>query len=93
MRFEVIDHRKNANPLGRAFYAEGEVELSYQDGGNTLKVFLRDAPEVIELTPIDPSVMEALRAKQDAAMAELAALDQELGLYDTNEYNPLVRRN
>lgn len=62
MRFEVIDHRKSANPLGCAFYAEGEVELSYQDGGNTLKVFLRDAPEGIELTPIDPSILNGVKS-------------------------------
>jgi hypothetical protein len=42
MRFEVIDHRKTADPIGRILYAEGEVELSYQDGGKTLKVFITD---------------------------------------------------
>ncbi len=61
MRLEVIDHRKTANPIGRAFYAEGEVELSYQDNGNTLKVFLRDTPDGIELTPIDPKILDEVR--------------------------------
>jgi len=44
MRFEVIDHR-SANPIGRILYAEGKVELSYQDGGKTLKVFITDSPK------------------------------------------------
>lgn len=40
-RFEVIDHRKDGN--GRIFAAwDASVELSYQDGGRTLKVFVVD---------------------------------------------------
>lgn len=41
-RFEVIDHR-HGQPLGRFFVAyRCKVELVYQDGGRTLKVFLTD---------------------------------------------------
>ncbi len=45
-RFEVIDHTKNG--LGRLVVVTGDdvaVELSYQDDGRTLKVFLRDRKE------------------------------------------------
>ena len=42
-RFEVIDHRKDAPEQGRCFVATGvAVELSYQDGGRTLKIFVDD---------------------------------------------------
>lgn len=43
-RFEVIDHRTGGE--GRIFtsYA-AKVELSYQDNGKTLKVFLSDVPK------------------------------------------------
>jgi hypothetical protein len=42
-RFEVIDHRKDAPTVGRAFVAwPATIELSYQDTGRTLKVFVTD---------------------------------------------------
>jgi hypothetical protein len=44
-RFEVIDHRMESVTTGRvrAFVAHGAmVELSFQDQGRTLKVFLSD---------------------------------------------------
>jgi hypothetical protein len=46
-RFEVINHADNDKPIGRilTMYKEmgdfQEIELSYQDGGRTIKVFLR----------------------------------------------------
>jgi hypothetical protein len=46
-RFEVINHADNDSPIGRilTMYKEmgdfKEIELSYQDGGRTLKIFLR----------------------------------------------------
>ena len=46
-RFEVINHADNDKPIGRilTMYKEmgdfNEIELSYQDGGRTLKIFLR----------------------------------------------------
>ena len=46
-RFEVINHAGNDRPIGRllTMYKEmgdfQEIELSYQDGGRTLKIFLR----------------------------------------------------
>lgn len=46
-RFEVINHADNDSPIGRllTMYKEmgdfQEIELSYQDGGRTLKIFLR----------------------------------------------------
>lgn len=42
-RFEVIDHTPNGK--GRALYHSGKVELSFQDSGKTLKVFLTDKDE------------------------------------------------
>jgi hypothetical protein len=45
-RLEVINHAKNDKPTGRilTLYQELEdfksIELSYQDGGKTLKIFL-----------------------------------------------------
>ena len=45
-RFELIDHRHDVPYFGRAFVAYNcSVELSYQDGGRTLKVFVTDKPE------------------------------------------------
>lgn len=42
-RFEVIDGRADAPEPGRALVAYGvQVELSWQDSGQTLKVFLSD---------------------------------------------------
>lgn len=46
-RFEVINHADNDKSIGRllTMYKEmgdfQEIELSYQDGGRTIKVFLR----------------------------------------------------
>ncbi len=43
-RFEVIDHRSTGTPVGRAFVAWNcGIELSYQDGGRTLKAFVSDS--------------------------------------------------
>ena len=43
-RFEVIDHRENPGYYRRTFVARPcRVELSYQDDGRTLKVFVDDA--------------------------------------------------
>ena len=43
-RVEVIDHRSGVSPFGRVFSAwDCQVELSRQDGGRTLKVFVDDA--------------------------------------------------
>ena len=45
-RLEVINHAKNSMPIGRLltlYKSMGdfdEIELSYQDGGKTLKIFL-----------------------------------------------------
>ena len=45
-RLEVINHAKNDHPIGRilTFYKElgdfTSIELSYQDGKRTLKIFL-----------------------------------------------------
>jgi hypothetical protein len=45
-RLEVINHAKNDRPVGRilTLYQElgdfKSIELSYQDGGKTLKIFL-----------------------------------------------------
>ena len=45
-RFEVINHTKNDHPIGRilTLYKEmgdfNSIELSYQDGKRTLKIFL-----------------------------------------------------
>lgn len=40
-RFEVIDHTKEM--LGRAYVKYGvDIELSFQDDGKTLKVFVND---------------------------------------------------
>lgn len=42
-RFEVIDHRDGSPTFGRAFVSQDiQVELSYQDDGRTLKVFVQD---------------------------------------------------
>jgi hypothetical protein len=46
-RFEVINHADNTEPIGRliTMYKEmgdfQEVEVQYQDGGRTIKIFLR----------------------------------------------------
>lgn len=42
-RFEVIDHRNGSLKPGRAFVVHGcKIELSYQDDGRTLKVFISE---------------------------------------------------
>jgi hypothetical protein len=47
-RLEVINHAKNNNPVGRilTLYKElgdfKHIELSYQDGGRTLKIFINN---------------------------------------------------
>lgn len=42
-RLEVIDHRIHALKPGRTFSAHGcRIELSIQDDGRTLKVFVDD---------------------------------------------------
>jgi hypothetical protein len=42
-RVEVIDHRRGAPEPGRVFSAwDASVELSYQDAGRTVKVFVTD---------------------------------------------------
>jgi hypothetical protein len=46
-RFEVINHADNGKPIGRLLTMKKiygdfqEVEVQYQDGGRTIKVFLR----------------------------------------------------
>jgi len=46
-RFEVINHADNTEPIGRILTMHKElrdfqeVEVQYQDGGRTLKIFLR----------------------------------------------------
>ena len=46
-RLEVINHASNYKPIGRilTMYKEmgdfKEVEVQYQDGGRTIKIFLR----------------------------------------------------
>ena len=46
-RLEVINHAANDKPIGRilTFYKElgdfNSIELCYQDGGRTLKIFLQ----------------------------------------------------
>ena len=47
-RLEIINHAKNEKPIGRilTLYKElgdfEHIELSYQDGGRTLKIFLNN---------------------------------------------------
>jgi hypothetical protein len=42
-RLEIIDHRKTANPAGRAFVAwNAALTPSVQDNGRTLKIFVTD---------------------------------------------------
>ena len=44
-RVELIDHRRNSKTQGRAFVAWdcGQVAVSMQDDGRTLKVFVSDS--------------------------------------------------
>jgi hypothetical protein len=47
-RLEVINHAKNDKPVGRilTLYKElgdfEQIELAYQDGGRTLKIFINN---------------------------------------------------
>ena len=47
-RLEVINHAKNDKPIGRilTLYKElgdfEQIELAYQDGGRTLKIFINN---------------------------------------------------
>ena len=47
-RLEVINHAKNDKPVGRilTLYKElgdfEQIELAYQDGGKTLKIFINN---------------------------------------------------
>jgi hypothetical protein len=47
-RLEVINHAKNDKPIGRilTLYKElgdfEQIELAYQDGGKTLKIFINN---------------------------------------------------
>jgi len=51
-RFEVIDHRAAVVSFGRVFSAwDVSIELSYQDGGRTLKVFVMDGAPAELRTP------------------------------------------
>lgn len=42
-RVEVIDHSAESSPFGRVYSKWNckNVELSYQDGGKTLKIFIK----------------------------------------------------
>ena len=55
VRFEVIDHRNEdefCRPRGRVFTANPcKIELSYQDDGETLKVFVEDSKGVAMYNP------------------------------------------
>ena len=39
-RVEVINHTSDKHPIGRIFTYCGNVEISFQDGGQSLKVFI-----------------------------------------------------
>ena len=39
-RVEVINHSSDKHPIGRIFTYHGNVEVSYQDGGTCLKIFI-----------------------------------------------------
>lgn len=44
-RLEIIDHRRNAPVPGRCFVhwdAASRIEISRQDGGRTIKIFITD---------------------------------------------------
>lgn len=43
-RFEVIDDTGRAYVKGSIYGTPVNVQLSYQDGGKTLKVFVKDCP-------------------------------------------------
>ena len=71
-RFEVVDHRTyhTFEPRGRVWSALGvSVDVSLQDDGRTLKVFLTDHPTVPE-TEVRRQISEGL--KDDLAAWEAA---------------------
>jgi hypothetical protein len=39
-RVEIINHNSDKHPIGRIFTYRGGVEVSFQDGGSTLKIFI-----------------------------------------------------
>ena len=39
-RVEIINHTQTDKEIGRIFIYYGEIELGFQDGGRTLKVFI-----------------------------------------------------
>lgn len=39
-RVEIINHTQKDREIGRIFTYRGGVELSFQDGGKTLKIFI-----------------------------------------------------
>lgn len=44
-RLEVVDLKKNADPKGRVYinwHRNNKIELSLQDDGRTLKIFIQD---------------------------------------------------
>lgn len=43
-RFEIINHSKETNGLGREYtrYGNFEIEIQVQDDGKTLKIFISD---------------------------------------------------
>lgn len=70
-RFEVIDWRAGHNPA-RAFVAYGVlVALALQDGGKTLKVFVRDRE------PRVPTVVQREWDNPDDAVYDLPAKESD----------------
>ena len=51
-RFEVIDDTGRAYVKGNIYGSPVSIELSYQDDGKTLKVFVSERKPVDNLTPI-----------------------------------------
>ena len=39
-RVEIINQNSDKHPIGRIFNYQGGVEVSFQDGGKTLKIFI-----------------------------------------------------
>ena len=39
-RVEIINHNSDKHPIGRIFTYHGDVEVSFQDGGTCLKIFI-----------------------------------------------------
>lgn len=68
-RVEVIDHRADSETFGRAFVAwDVAMELSYQDHGRTLKVFVDDKGAL----PNNPGEQAASASGANASNAESA---------------------